>query len=205
MNGEWFGDRAVRIALPQPDARLQVVAALRLAFPDCLVRAGMESVLVEGREPDPGLLDAVRSARVDVGAGPGPAPREVRFDVRYDGADLQEAADLLRLSAADLVAAHVSQAWQVAMMGFAPGFGYLVPHGDVVVDWSAVHRRASPRRSVPAGSVAVAAGMSAVYPATLPGGWQLLGTTVRMLFDAADHDDPTLLHPGDTVRFTEIR
>ena len=45
--------------------------------------------------------------------------------------------------------------------------------------------------------------MSAVYPAPMPGGWRLLGTTDVTLFDSAADAEPTLLHPGDRVRFVE--
>ena len=42
--------------------------------------------------------------------------------------------------------------------GFAAGFGYLVPEGRPLLDWSSVARRDRPRDRVPAGSVALAAG-----------------------------------------------
>jgi allophanate hydrolase subunit 1 len=56
---------------------------------------------------------------------------------------------------------------------------------------------------VPAGSVAIAATYSAVYPTTSPGGWQLLGRTERILFDP-DRHPPALLAPGVTVRFEAV-
>jgi allophanate hydrolase subunit 1 len=87
------------------------------------------------------------------------------------------------------------------MMGFAAGFGYRVPEGPWLLDWSSVARRDRPRDRVPAGSVALAAGMSAVYPEEMPGGWQLLGHTSARLFDAANASSPSLLRPSDTVRF----
>ncbi len=87
------------------------------------------------------------------------------------------------------------------MMGFAAGFGYLVPTGPSLLDWSAVARRDRPRDRVPAGSVALAAGMSAVYPEAMPGGWHLIGQTSVRMFDATDAGSPSLLHPGDLVRF----
>ena len=52
-----------------------------------------------------------------------------------------------------------------------------------------------------AGSVAVANGHAAVYPAASPGGWQLVGRTGFSLFSAREPPYATLA-PGDRVRFT---
>jgi allophanate hydrolase subunit 1 len=56
---------------------------------------------------------------------------------------------------------------------------------------------------VPAGSVAIGASQTGIYPDELPGGWQLIGRTPRQLFDATA-DRPSLLSPGDRVRFQAI-
>jgi KipI family sensor histidine kinase inhibitor len=61
-------------------------------------------------------------------------------------------------------------------------------------------RRATPRPRVPAGAVAIAGDLSAVYPTPSPGGWHLLGRTDVVLFDPARHP-PALLPPGTSVRF----
>jgi KipI family sensor histidine kinase inhibitor len=129
---------------------------------------------------------------------------EVEIEVRYDGIDLDESALVLGVSVPELVSAHSRQEWQVDLMGFAPGFGYLVPIGERMVDWPRLPRRDRPRESVPRGSVAIAAGMSAVYPAAMPGGWHLLGTTEAHLFDATMRLQPSLLVPGSRVRFREV-
>jgi allophanate hydrolase subunit 1 len=103
-------------------------------------------------------------------------------------------------------------------MGFAPGFPYLIADGaDGAGDgepgaggsedgWAraaallALPRLAAPRTEVPAGSVAVAAGYCGIYPRSSPGGWNLLGLTDAVLFDAA-RERPALLEPGMAVRF----
>jgi KipI family sensor histidine kinase inhibitor len=53
---------------------------------------------------------------------------------------------------------------------------------------------------VPAGSVAIAGGQTAVYPLDTPGGWHLIGRTSAKMFDPG-REPPALLQPGDTVRF----
>lgn len=202
----WFGDRAVVVPMPDPRTRSALVAALRQEFGAMRVRVGMETVLVLAIEPDPRLRDHVADwlagavlDACDVGAS---APT-VEIPVDYDGADLDATAQALGCDVSTLVAAHSGQSWSVAMMGFAPGFGYLVPVGEMLLPWSHVPRLDSPRPRVPGGSVAVAAGMSAVYPTPMPGGWRLLGTTDVVLFDPDDDRGPTLLRPGHRVRFVE--
>jgi KipI family sensor histidine kinase inhibitor len=200
----WFGDRAVLVRVEGAPGGGHLLAHLREALTGLDVRPGMESVLVVADEPDPSLLDrvttAVAGARADGPRTPA-ATRTVEIPVAYDGLDLEVAADLLHCAVDALVAAHARQEWSVAMMGFAPGFGYLVPVGPPTLPWELVPRRDRPRAHIPAGSVALAAGMSAVYPARMPGGWQLIGTSPARLFDATDERAPTLLCPGDRVRF----
>lgn len=121
---------------------------------------------------------------------------QVEIPVTYDGPDLREVAELSGLSLGEVVRAHLDSAWRVAFAGFAPGFAYLVG-GDPRL---AVPRRNSPRTRVPEGSVAVAAGYSAVYPRASPGGWRLIGRTDLSVWDL-DREPPALLRPGTPVRF----
>jgi KipI family sensor histidine kinase inhibitor len=55
--------------------------------------------------------------------------------------------------------------------------------------------------AVPIGSVGIGGEQTGIYPAESPGGWQLLGRTPLKLFDPA-RTAPSLLAPGDRVRFT---
>lgn len=125
--------------------------------------------------------------------------RHVTIPVRYggeDGPDLEDVARRLSLAPDELIAQHTAQPWRVLMIGFAPGFPYIGP----VPAFLNLPRRATPRAAVPAGSVAVAAGMTGIYPSQLPGGWHLIGRTEVPLFDPA-REPPALLQPGDRVQF----
>ncbi|GAA3673453.1 allophanate hydrolase subunit 1 [Nocardioides ginsengisoli] len=125
--------------------------------------------------------------------------RVVEIPVRYDGADLAWIARNVRMSEREVVAAHTGTPWRVGFCGFAPGFAYLID-GDPRLD---VPRRAEARVDVPAGAVALAGRFSAVYPRRSPGGWQLLGHTDATMWDT-DAVQPSLLLPGDEVRFVEV-
>jgi len=119
--------------------------------------------------------------------------------VVYDGEDLAEVARLSGLRVEEVVNRHIASTWTVGFLGFSPGFAYL-EGGDPAL---AVPRRAEPRARVPAGSVALAGGMCAVYPQATPGGWQVIGRTGAILFDPK-HLPPSLLAPGDRVRFAAV-
>jgi len=124
---------------------------------------------------------------------------EIEIPVRYDGADLAEVAALTGLSQAEVIRRHTATLQTVAFTGFAPGFAYLTG-GDPALQ---VPRRQVPRPRIPAGAVALAGPFSGIYPRASPGGWQLLGTTPRAMWDL-DREPPALLQPGDRVRFREM-
>ena len=115
------------------------------------------------------------------------------------GPDLREVAEHAQLAEADVIALHSAGEYRVAMLGFAPGFPYLLG-----LD-ARLHmpRRANPRTRVAAGSVAIGGAQTGIYPRELPGGWRLIGRTPLALFDA-QRDPPALLAPGQRVRFRSI-
>lgn len=128
--------------------------------------------------------------------------RLVTIPVQYGGAfgpDLELVASLLGLTPAEIVALHCGKPYRVLAIGFAPGFPYIGPVGSELT----VARRATPRTAVPAGSVALAAGLTCVYPAQLPGGWHLIGRTTAQLFDP-QASSPALLMAGDRIRFAPV-
>jgi KipI family sensor histidine kinase inhibitor len=125
------------------------------------------------------------------------APREHVMPVVYDGPDLEEVARRTGLDASDVILRHSDRWYDVYLIGFVPGWGYLGALDPMLV----LPRRAEPRTRVPAGSVAIAGAQTGVYPLVTPGGWHLIGRTSVVLFDPTA-DRPALLAPGDRVRFT---
>lgn len=128
--------------------------------------------------------------------------RHWRLPVCYEGEaapDLAEVAATLGIAAADVIDLHSGTEYLVYMLGFLPGFPFM---GDLS-ERLRLPRRAQPRVRVPAGSVAIATGLTAIYPWESPGGWHLLGRCPVPLFDAR-RASPSLLAAGDTVRFTPV-
>lgn len=117
-----------------------------------------------------------------------------------DGPDLADVAAAAGLSEAEVIARFCAPGYQVAMLGFAPGFPYLVGLDPAL----AMPRLATPRTRVPAGSVAIGGAQAGIYPREGPGGWRLLGRTPLALFEPA-RESPAWLLPGDRVRFVAVR
>ena len=143
-----------------------------------------------------GSLDTALLVPADAQDVPMPAGAATTIDVDYDGEDLAYVAAVCGLPVDELIALHTGAVYTSAFCGFMPGFSYLVGSPP------ALHlpRRSSPRTRVPAGSVAIAAEFTGVYPRESPGGWHLLGRTDAVLWDDA-RDPAALLPPGATVRF----
>jgi KipI family sensor histidine kinase inhibitor len=139
-------------------------------------------------------LDAIVPSPVDPAAAD-----PLIIDVVYDGLDLAEVAREVHLDVEEVVERHLAAEYTVAFCGFSPGFGYLRGLDPALH----IERRATPRARVPGGSVAIAAGYSAVYPSASPGGWHLLGTSRARLWDD-QADPPALMVPGRMVRFRQV-
>jgi len=163
---------------------------------------GMRTLLVEYdplRTSHARLCDDIRALlRRPATSRPDAAPREHEIGVVYDGADIDAVARATGLSAADVVRLHAGATYRVAMIGNLPGLPYLLGLDPRLQ----VPRRDDPRDSVPAGAVAIAGGASCIYPFAASGGWHLLGRTDAVLFDA-QRDPPSLVAPGDVVRFVQ--
>jgi KipI family sensor histidine kinase inhibitor len=196
------GDTGLLIDTDQPPAWLAAAIAEASLPGVCDIVPGARTVLVissPGESLPPAEL-AARIAALPVPARADAAAGAVEIPVVYDGPDLAEVAALTGLSVQEVIAAHAGGSYTVGWIGFSPGFGYLTGLDQRL---AAVPRLTTPRLEVPAGSVAIAAGLAAVYPAASPGGWHILGHTTLRLWDA-DRDPAALLSPGRGVRFTAM-
>ncbi|MGW0735985.1 5-oxoprolinase subunit PxpB [Streptomyces sp. NPDC002851] len=155
------------------------------------------TVLLDGLDDPAGF--AARLATWEIPPLSPRAQRAVEIPVRYDGPDLADVAVHWDVPPHEVARIHSGTEFRVAFCGFAPGFGYLTG----LPERYAVPRRATPRTTVPPGSVALAGPYTGVYPRSSPGGWQLIGTTDTVLWDAT-RTPAALLSPGTLVRFVPI-
>ncbi|MGJ7609008.1 5-oxoprolinase subunit PxpB [Variovorax sp. LT1R20] len=125
--------------------------------------------------------------------------RLVEIPVAYGGEhgpDLGDVATHTGLTPAEVVRRHSAGEYVVYLLGFLPGFAFM---GGLAPEL-ATPRRAEPRTAVPARSVGIGGEQTGIYPLVSPGGWQLIGRTSLEMFDPTA-ESPTLLRPGDRVRF----
>lgn len=170
-----LGSLALHIDHARAPAELDPVAAAARLLEECL-KGGLRA-------------RRARTASLEV-----PVCYEAEF-----APDLQEVAALVKLSAAEVVRRHTGPEHRVLMMGFAPGQPYI---GGLDAKL-AVPRRATPRTRVPAGSIAIANGQTAVYPFEISGGWNVIGRTPLSVFDVG-REPAALFAPGMAVRFVAI-
>jgi KipI family sensor histidine kinase inhibitor len=128
--------------------------------------------------------------------------RLVEIPVAYGGEhgpDIGDVGNACGLTPAQVVERHAQVDYLVAMLGFSPGFPYLLGLDPQL----AVPRLSTPRTRVPAGSVGIGGAQTGVYPNEGPGGWRLIGRTDAVMFDAR-REPASLLLPGDRVRFVPV-
>jgi KipI family sensor histidine kinase inhibitor len=131
-----------------------------------------------------------------------PPPRTVELPCCYDrelGLDLEAAAARLELPVEELVELHASASYHLYFIGFTPGLPYMTGHPERIN----LPRLATPRTSVPAGSVGLGGIQCCIYSVDSPGGYWILGRTPLRLYDP-DAADPVLLRAGDRVRMRAI-
>ncbi|MEU2623553.1 carboxyltransferase domain-containing protein [Streptomyces sp. NPDC007157] len=142
------------------------------------------------------------TARLTHGEAPPPSPRRFTVPVVYGGEhgpDLPVVAAQLGLTEREVVELHTARDLTVRCLGAPVG----APMTDGPAFPAPVPRLASPRTSVPPGSVAVAGRQAVICPMRSPGGWPLLGRTPLRVLDL-DAEPLTPYRPGDTFRFVPI-
>ena len=149
------------------------------------------------------LKNWVKSCFSALSATSEPSPKQVDISVRYggvDGPDLPFVAEFHGISQAEVIRKHTEQVYFVGMMGFLPGFAYLMGLDPGL----STPRLDQPRTHVPAGSVGIAGMQTGVYPLDSPGGWRLIGRTNLVLYDPL-HEPHFTLSPGDEVSFVSAQ
>ncbi|WDZ94665.1 5-oxoprolinase subunit PxpB [Herbaspirillum sp. WKF16] len=206
-----LGDSALLCSLPAPatlaqQQRIWALAALAARWEEVgEVVPGMNNLTLIARRPVADLdilTQRINQAWPKLG-GAQSEGRDIEIPVVYGGAggpDLESVARHTKLSIDDIISRHSAGQYVVYFIGFMPGFAYM---GGLAPEL-ATPRHTTPRVSIPAGSVGIGGEQTGIYPMASPGGWQLLGRTSLPLFDPAQ-DPPTLLRPGDRVRFTVER
>jgi inhibitor of KinA len=148
------------------------------------VQAWLEAALARSA---PAAAEGARCVEIPVFYHPRVAP------------DLEPLAAEKGLTVDALIARHAAPLYRCHMLGFRPGFPFLGGLDPAL----ASARLATPRLSVPAGSVGIGGRQTGVYPGAGPGGWRIIGRTPLALFRPSA-PEPFLVQPGDRVRFVPM-
>ena len=193
-------DKALSDAVIALDRRLAVSEVTGL-----LETAPSFRSLMIGFDPlvtDHAAIEAAVRPMIEAKREIGEAGRRWQIPVCYQdayGPDMSELSQKFDLTADQIIELHLSVTHFVYMIGFLPGHPYL---GDLPPTLT-VPRRQEPRLKVPRGSVAIAVGLTVIYPVESPGGWNIIGRTPVPMFDISN-PSPSVMSPGDEVQFIAI-
>jgi KipI family sensor histidine kinase inhibitor len=200
-----LGDAAVLVrfgdTLSEQANRQAIAFAARLSadMPEGVeeIAPGLVSVLLRTRpNVDFWRLSGELRLRIDEPSAP-QVGSTWSIPIVFDGEDLMEVCDRLKLAPGNFVVRHNANPLRVLATGFAPGFVYCGFHSPTMV----VPRREQVRPMVPAGTVLFAAGQTAITATPIRTGWHVIGRTIFQNFDP-DETPPTAFAPGDTIEFT---
>lgn len=196
-----LASRAQRFARFAREARIAAVLDVVPAFASVALYFDLDRLRPD--EAPEQVVEATLAGFLGAGAARSAWPgRLVVLPVAYGGAcgpDLDAFAQRVGLAARGVIDRHVAPEYRVGMIGFLPGFPYLIGLDPKLE----LPRHATPRPRVPAGSVAIGGAQTGIYPCASPGGWHLLGRCAARLFDP-QRAEPALLRAGDRVRFRPV-
>jgi KipI family sensor histidine kinase inhibitor len=200
-----LGDAALVVRVPDNAAALKAHRQIENAKIAGVIETApaYESV---GIFYDPSAIDAfddfvlqIQSALKRFHRGTKVESRFVEISASFDrefAPDLELVAERAQLTPEAVVDLYCSVEYRVACIGFTPGFPYLIGLPKKL----STPRRATPRKEIPAGSIAIGGHQTGIYPSKSPGGWNVIGRTSLQLFDP-NNEPPVLLRAGDRVRF----
>ena len=114
--------------------------------------------------------------------------------------DLKRLKTNLKLSKEEIIKHFISKDYFCYMTGFIAGMPFL---GDINHQLR-LNRLETPRVKVPKGSVGITEQFCNIYTFESPGGWNIMGNTPVKIFNNLNEKNPTMINPGDRVKFFEI-
>ena len=198
-----FGDRID----PALTARIHAIdrALSALALPGLLETVPTYRAITLHLDPLDADRTAITAAVERLAAEPAPTSETSahwEVPVVYGGPfgpDLAEVAAHVGLTPEAVIEAHAAAAYQVAMIGFLPGFCYL----SGLPAHLATPRRADPRARIPASSVSIGGAQTALGSLEGPSGWHVIGRTPVRPYQRGRQPE-FLFAPGDRIRLCPV-
>ena len=114
------------------------------------------------------------------------------IDVKYNGQDLELAAEKLGIEVSEIIKRHTQNEYHIAMLGFKPYLPYLLGLDKGL----SLPRLETPRNRIAAGSIGIGGSQTTIFPDQTPSGWNIIGMS--------DFKGFSKLRPGDKIVFREI-
>jgi len=114
--------------------------------------------------------------------------------------DLNILCEKLNISIENILKIFFDIDYYCYMTGFIAGMPFL---GDTAPEIR-LKRLDTPRVKVPKGSVGLTEQFCNIYTFESPGGWNIIGNTPTLVFNKQKKNNPSLIKPGDTVKFFKI-
>jgi len=114
--------------------------------------------------------------------------------------DIKRLSEKLKIENEQIYSSFLDKEYYCYMTGFIAGMPFL---GDTKENIR-LNRLETPRVKIPKGSIGITEQFCNIYTYESPGGWNIIGNTPIKIFDKFNQENPTLINPGDRVKFYKI-
>ena len=114
--------------------------------------------------------------------------------------DIKRLSKKLKIENEQIYNSFLNKEYYCYMTGFIAGMPFLGDTNENI----RLNRLETPRVKVPMGSVGITEQFCNIYTYESPGGWNIIGNTPIKVFNKLNQENPTLINPGDRVKFYKI-
>ena len=121
------------------------------------------------------------------------------IDEKYS-LDIKRLSEELKIENEQIYNSFLDKEYYCYMTGFIAGMPFLGDTNENI----RLSRLETPRVKVPMGSIGITEQFCNIYTYESPGGWNIIGNTPIKVFNKFNQENPTLINPGDRVKFYKI-
>ena len=114
--------------------------------------------------------------------------------------DIKRLSKKLKIENDQIYNSFLDKEYYCYMTGFIAGMPFLGDTNENI----RLNRLETPRVKVPMGSIGITEQFCNIYTYESPGGWNIIGNTPIKVFNKFNQENPTLINPGDRVKFYKI-
>ena len=114
--------------------------------------------------------------------------------------DIKRLSEELKIENEQIYNSFLDKEYYCYMTGFIAGMPFLGDTNENI----RLNRLETPRVKVPMGSIGITEQFCNIYTYESPGGWNIIGNTPIKVFNKLNQENPTLINPGDRVKFYKI-